>query len=129
MSANTTPIFTLTPRQDVGQVTTANVNRDGTGTPVVIATAGANGTRIDLIRVQAVGATTVGVVRLFIYNGVNIRLYKEILIPAVTPSTSIEAYSFNFRPEEPLVLPSGYSLQATTNNTETFNIHVHGGDY
>jgi hypothetical protein len=69
------------------------------------------------------------VVRLFIYNGVNIRLYKEILIPAVTPSTSIEAYSFNFRPEEPLVLPSGYSLQATTNNTETFNIHVHGGDY
>jgi hypothetical protein len=129
VAANTTPIFTLTPRQDVGQVVTANTNRDGTGTIATIATAGANGTRIDLIRVQAIGTTTTGVVRLFIHDGTNYRLYKEILISAVTPGTTIEAYSYNFRPEEPLALPTGYSLRASTHNAETFNIHIHGGDY
>jgi hypothetical protein len=129
MPANTTPIFTLTPRADVGQVVTANTARDGTGTVATIASAGANGTRIDLIRVQAIVTTTAGVVRLFIHDGTNFRLYKELLIPAATPSTTVEAYSVSYRPDEPLVLPSGYSLRASTHNTETFNVHVHGGDY
>lgn len=129
MPANTSPIFSLVARSDVAQVTTANTARDGTGAVVSICAAGTNGTRIDLIRVQAIVTTTAGVVRLFINNGTNIRLYKELLIPATTPSTTVEAYSVNYRPDEPLVLPSGYSLQASTEKTETFNVIVHGGDY
>ena len=129
MPANTQPIFTLTPRADVAQVTTANTARDGSGTPVTICTAGANGTRIDLVRICATGTTTAGVVRLFIHNGTSAFLYDEILVSAITPSTTVAVFEADYRPAEPIVLPTGYSLRATTHNTETFNILVHGGDY
>ena len=129
MPANTTPIYTNVARADIGQLSIANTNRDGTGTVVTVATAGANGTRIDLIRICATVTTTAGVVRLFIYDGTNYRLYREILVTAITPSTTVEVYSFSFRPDEPLILPSGYSLRASTHNGETFNVHIHGGDY
>lgn len=129
MPANTSPIFTLTARSDVAQVTAANGNRDGTGTIVTVAAAGANGTRIDLIRVQAIVTTTAGMVRLFIHDGTNMRLYKELPISAVTVSATVDGYSVNYRPDEPIVLPSGYSLRASTNNAEAMNVFIHGGDF
>jgi hypothetical protein len=127
---NSAPRFLLpTNCLGVAQLSAANVNRDGTGTIVDITTAGSQGTEITLIRVCASGTTTAGVVRLFIHNGIGYRLYKELMVTAVTPSTAVEAFSIEFTPTKPLILPTGYKIAASTHNAETFNAFAHGGDY
>lgn len=57
------------------------------------------------------------------------RLWRELLIPAITPSTSVAAYSTTISTASgadigymPLVLQAGYSLRASTNNAETYYI-------
>lgn len=132
----TTPNFAKTPRCAIGQISVANPNRDGTGTIETIFTAGIDGSRIDTIVIQAVGTTTAGMVRLFIHDGTNIRLFDEIPVLAFTPSATIPAWSVSVGANAnlatgkyPLVLPSGFSLRASTHNAETFNVFVIGGDF
>lgn len=132
----TTPNFSATPKVGSVAVATANTARDGTGTLGTIFTAGASGSRIDSIVIQASATTTAGMVRLFIHDGTTARLYDEVPVFAVTPATSVPAWSValgNNAPlstgRYPLMLPTGYSLRAATNNAETFQIHAIGGDF
>jgi hypothetical protein len=121
--------YANTPRAAVGQVSVANTNRDGTGTLATIFTAGSSGSRIDDIKIQATGTTTAGVVRLFVHDGTNARLLAENLVTAVTPSTTVEAWSTTLL-NQAIVLPNGWSLRASTNNGETFNVLVtRAGDF
>ncbi len=121
--------YASTPRAAVGQVSVANTNRDGTGTLATIFTAGSSGSRIDDIKIQATGTTTAGVVRLFVHDGTNARLLAENLVTAVTPSTTVEAWSTTLL-NQAIVLPNGWSLRASTNNSETFNVLVtRAGDF
>ena len=114
----------------MGQVTTTNTARDGTGSNLVtVLTAGSFGTRVSKIRVQATGTTTAGVVRIFMKDGTNTRLLFEIMVTAATPSTTVEAFSAERYFDEPFVLPSGWTLIAGTHNSETFNIFCTAGDY
>ncbi len=125
----TTPVFIAAPKTWLGQVTAANTNRDGTGTLVDIVTAGASGSRIDQIDVAALGTVTAGVVRLYLNDGTNTRLFKEVLVSAVTPSTSVEAFRAALSFAEGLVLPTGWKLKASTHNAESFNVFARGGDF
>lgn len=120
------PQFAAMPVLDFVQATAANTNRDGTGTLATVCTAAGNGTKLDRIVIEAVGTTTVGVVRLYVYDGSNNRLWREVLVTAITPSTTVMAYRAEILLEH-FVLPSGYSLKASTHNAETFNIFAHGG--
>jgi hypothetical protein len=132
MAVTATPIFIQTPRAAVGQISTANTNRDGTGTIGTIWTAGANGSLITGIDIQATGTTTAGVVRLFIHDGTNARLWREVLVSAITPSTTVAAYraTLDLSTEgTALWLSTGYSLRASTHNAETFNVTARGGDF
>lgn len=122
--------FASTPRTAVAQVTVANTNRDGTGTLATVITGAATGTRIDDIEITAVGATTAGMVRLFLHDGTSARLLREVPVPAITPSGTVPA--FNFRQEGlGLVLQNGsWSLRATTHAAETLNVAVtRAGDF
>jgi len=111
------------------QISTANTNRNGTGTLGTVITGATNGTRVDDISIVATGTTTAGVVRLFISDGTNIRLWQEILVSAVTPSTTVQVWSYTLL-NQALILKSGWSLQASTNNAETFNVIVtRAGDF
>lgn len=127
--SNTSPIFTLTPRVDVAQISTANTNRNGTGSLSVVLVAGVSGTLVEYVRVQAIGTVTAGVVRLYISGGTQVFLWKEILVTATTPSTSVEAFSAEYVPTKPLVLPPGHAIEASTHNAETFNVFAHAGDF
>jgi hypothetical protein len=125
----TTAQYASTVQNASAQVTTANTNRNGTGTIVSVMTGATNGTRIDDIYIVATGTTTAGVVRLFISDGTNIRLWQEIIVPAVTPSTTVPVFSYTLL-NQALILENGWSLQASTNNAETFNILVtRAGDF
>jgi hypothetical protein len=129
MAANVSPIFTLTPIAACVAISTANTTRDGTGTIGTVWSAGADGGRLEYVRVQATGTTTAGVVRLFIHTGAAYFLWKELLVSAVTPSTTVEAFSAEYVPTAPLALPTGYSLRASTHNAEAFNIVAHAGNF
>jgi len=131
MAANTEPIFALTPVIGAVQITTANTNKDGTGTLGSVVTGGTDGTRITRITIQSIGTTTAGMVRLYIDIGATIHLWKEIGVDAVTGSATVEefVYVLELLGERALVLPSGYILLASTEIGEPFEIIAEGGDY
>lgn len=131
MAANTTAIFPLTPLATPVAISTANTARDGTGTIGTVLTPGADGSRVDGVRIQATGTTTAGVVRLFVRAsaGGTWYLLAEILVTAVTPSTTVQAWSYDWIPQVPLVLASGNLLGASTHNAETFNVHPQAASY
>jgi hypothetical protein len=125
----TTAQYAATVQNAQAQISTANTNRNGTGTIGTVMTGATNGTRIDDIYIVATGTTTAGVVRLFISDGTNVRLWQEILVSAVTPSTTVQVWSYTLL-NQALILESGWSLQASTNNAETFNVIVtRAGDF
>lgn len=122
--------YAATPRTAVGQVTTANTNRNGTGTIATIFTGGSSGSRIDDISIVATGTTTAGVVRLFLNDGTTSYLLQEILVTAITPSTTVQVFSFQLLNQAIILASSSWSLRASTNNAETFNILVtRAGDF
>jgi hypothetical protein len=133
----TTAQFTAQPIIDVAQVSTANTNRDGSGTLVTVATgpstaaAAGVGKRINRVIVQATGTTTAGVIRFYISldSGTTNRLVVEKIIPALTPSTALAAFRIDVGELVGLILPGGGAamLRASTNNAETFNIVAESG--
>lgn len=126
MTANTKPVFALTPKVGLAEISTANTGRDGSGTIVTVITAGDNGSHIDKIKIKAQGTTTAGQISLFLLDGTNTELWKEIEVEAITPSTSVAAFEATVTPDNdddmPLVLPSGWSLGAAPQKSETFNV-------
>lgn len=62
-------------------------------------------------------------------------LWREVLVTAITPSTSQAVFSqamssgsVNDVGYLPLILPTGWSLRAATNNAESYNVIANGGD-
>jgi hypothetical protein len=122
------PQFATTPRIGLGQVTAANTNRDGTGTLVNIITGVAAGTRIQEVVIQATGTTTAGMVRLYLFDGTNNRLFDEFVVSAITVGASTAAFRTS-KSYDNLTLPSAsWILKASTHNAETFNVNALGAD-
>ena len=129
MAANTTPIYSK-----AGQISfsallqTANTAKDGTGATQLIFTAGADGARVERIRIKPVGTNVATVVRIFINNGsdpasaANNVLYAEKTIAANTLSEAAESVlnelpTITDTTAFPLVLPPSYRLYATIGTT------------
>lgn len=136
MAGNTNPIFGLTPNMGpaaVGaRISTANTNRDGTGTLGDVVTGGTNGTRVDRIVITANVTTTAGMVRLFIYDGTNTRLWREVIVTAITVGASTPAFTFTVSSADSnplLVLPSTWKVKAGTHNAESFDVIPHAVDF
>jgi hypothetical protein len=94
MPANTTPIFTLTPKAATARIAAANTARDGSGTLVSLFTAGTNGSRVDFVTFTSSQVTAAAsaqrVQRVFISDesGLNPRLISEVVMSAVTASNT-----------------------------------------
>ena len=121
--------YAATPRTTITVLGAANANRDGNGVINTVITAGASGTRVDDIYVTATGNTTAGQLRLYISDGANINLWQEVLVTAVTPNVTISPWTYSWL-NQGLVLANGYSLRASTNNANTFQMVVtRAGDF
>lgn len=128
--------YASTARNSPVNITTANTNRDGTGTIGTVFTAGASGSRIDRIVIKATSTTTAGMVRLFTHDGSSYFLWREVAISAITPSATVAAFESAMSANNaadigflPLILPTGHSLRASTHNAESFNVIATGGDF
>jgi hypothetical protein len=132
MAVTPTPIFAQAVRHSAVAISTANTNRDGTGTIGTVFTADAtDGSVIDSIQMTATGTTTAGVIRLYKHNGSTAFLWKEILVGAITPSATVAAFMRRLDcslPANACYLPAGWSLRASTHNAEAFNVHAEGFD-
>lgn len=131
---STSANYAGTPKTGVVTISTANAARDGTGTIGTVLIAGAAGSRIDAVDIQATGTTTAGMIRLFVHNGTTAYLLTEIPVLANTPGAATPAWSASVTSQNnlnfPLILQTGYSLRASTNNAESFNvITTQAGDF
>lgn len=127
-----TPAFVATPKIGVASVSTANTNRDGTGTVATVFTAGASGSRVEEVVVKATGDPADSVVTLFLHDGTNFWLFDEFdLGDPAAASTTVSGYRV-CRSYENLVLPTGWSLRAAITVALTSgvcNVFALGGDF
>lgn len=132
------------PRNGNALISTANANRDGTGTLGTVLTGAARntaadppllgGSRIDRLAIQAQGTTTAGMVRLFVYDGTNTRLVGEVPVEPVVPSAVDQAWGARLSADNcdfmPIMLGAGCQLRASTEKAESFAVTViEGGDF
>lgn len=136
MAANTSPIFPLTP--NVGwqsAVATANTAKDmATGTTYLVFTAGANGSRLDTIKVRHRGTnSTATALRVFLNNGsdttsaANNTLYMERTIAANTNSETAESTDYEIALD--IALPANYRVYVTIGTAANLAVTAVGGDY
>lgn len=116
----------LTANTGIVTISTANSNRDGTGTLGTAFTAGTGGSKVKSFIIKATGTTTEGMIRFYIASGGAINLYKEIFVPAVTQTGVVPAFEWVFA--DILNLNSGDTIRVSTEKAETFNIIVNGED-
>lgn len=125
--------YAATPRFEIAQISTANTNFDGTGTITTLFTAGANGSRVDSLGVQAVGNTTAGAIKIF-YRKTSAdtwRLIWSIAVPAVTVNVATGVLpwvwslgSMNW------IFTAGAQIGIATHNAEAFNSYIFdAGDF
>ncbi len=135
---NTTPCHAGPPRAMAPVAfTTANTNRDGTGTiaDVVsnVSPLAPNGCLIRWISVETTAASTItsaGMLRFYIWDTANYRLFREIQVTAITPSATVKGWSLqavtgeadiaNGRWNINLELPPGYKLGVSTHIGDAF---------
>lgn len=136
MAKNEQPIFTRAPILAHATISAANTNLDGTGTIVSVVDGGAEGVLIEQISVKAEQTTTQGKVRLFLSvdAGVTWELWREIDVPPVTPSASVNAFQANLdlvgtALGQLKLADTNHVLGAATENAETFNVFARGGSY
>ena len=124
----TQPAFATIPRIGSAQVSAANTARDGSGTIVTVIAGVAAGTRIAEVVVEATVTTTAGMVRLYLFDGTNTRLFDEIAIAAATPSASVRTTRVSTVYTN-LILPSAsWELRASTHNAEAINVIALGAN-
>jgi len=122
------PVFAVTPRIGAANVSTANTNRDGSGTVATLITGAATGTRIAEIVVQARVTTTAGMVRIYLYDGSSYRFFDEVAIAAATVSASVKGTRVSTSYSN-LILPSAsWSIVVSTHNAESIDVIAFGAD-
>lgn len=128
--------YTSTPRSSSVRISTANTNRDGTGTIGTLFTGGTSGSRVDDISIKATSTTTAGMIRFYksLDNGSTWRLLREVSVSAITPSGTVQSFE-SVLSDLGWILPAGSGgttplLGVSTNNAETFDVMVNrGGDF
>lgn len=122
MTANTTPIYTLTPDVATDHSTTmattlTTATGDYTGASanhVQVHLSGANGSYVRKLRFKAIGTNTASVARIYLNNGsahtsaANNSFYGELSLPATTGVNTAGTVDIDYTME--IALPSGFSI-------------------
>lgn len=130
------PAYAATPvLPSLTQGSTANTNRDGTGTLVTAVTGADPNQVIEQVVIQATGNTTQGMIRFFesIDAGATKKLILEVPVVAVTPSGVQQAFSSVATAGQgsglaqligKAMVGANHILYWATNNAEQFNVEI-----
>lgn len=133
MAMTNNPVFAQTPIVGIATLTTPTaitsraIITGTTGLTQLTATS-TNGTRIDKITIRSKATSVAGMVDVWIYNGTTSYLFDEILISAVTASTTVAAYSIE-KDYQALVLPPTYQLFISVQVQQDLTAFAFGGQY
>lgn len=125
------PLYIQTGQSDGVLFSTANTNLNGTGSVVMFTATTTAGARIEQIHLQALGTTTLGMIRLFIKIGSTYYPLKEVPVTAVTPdgANGVPAWSADLNFNPPLLLEKDASITIATQKAESFSSNITlGGD-
>ncbi len=133
MAANTIPIFPIAPLVGVATLTsptavTSRANITGTTNLTQLTPTSTNGKRIDRVHMHSKGNSSAGSLFIWIYNGTTSYLFDEILISAVTASTTVASFD-SFNNYTTLVLQPTYQLYVSVSVSQDCNVFAFGGDY
>lgn len=120
------PQFANAPIHKWCSISTANANRDGTGTIVDLWSAGERGTVIEKIKAKAEVTTTAGMVRILIHDGSDWALLHEMIVSAITVAADVKSWEEEITVN--MKLPRGWKIGAAPHNAEAFKVHAWGGD-
>lgn len=124
----------LTANTGVATISVGSSSLLGSGS-VTVLTAGDNGTIVRSLIIKSLQPNLEGMIRIFVDTGSGvINLFREIPIPTYpmissTPTPAPIWPMIEINLENPLILKAGYSLKASTENSESFNIIVEGLDW
>lgn len=128
--------YATTPKIGAAALTTGDASRTAPTTVATVFTAGASGSRIDKLTFIGTGTTTATICRWFVYTGSVYFLIAEIPLAAVTPSATNPTASSSINSVVnydllPLIIPTGYSIRATINDTTAGGVNAiaYGGDF
>jgi|Deesub1362B_J571_1020462.scaffolds.fasta_scaffold00472_6 hypothetical protein len=125
----TSPSYASVPlAPDIITISTANPNRDGSGTIASLTTGTTNGVVTEQIRVTAQGNTTAGMIRFFLSKdgGATKVLLLEQVVPPNVAGASASAWSATIDALTGMTLQGTNTiLYVATNNAEAFNVFHH----
>ena len=127
--------YASTPKVGIALLTTADTSLTAPTTVGTVLTAGASGSRIDYIEIMGVATTVASLINLFLYDGTTYSLWQQVPVYAITTSTTTPSFTANLASNSnanimPLVIPTGYSLRATTTVAQTgVKVIAYGGDF
>ena len=133
MTINYNPVFPVAPIVGIATLTSATVvtsraNITGTTNLTQLTATSTNGTRVDAIAVKSKATSVGSCLCIWIYNGTTSFLFDEILVTAVTASTTVDSFSFQ-RFYANLVLPPTYQLFISETVQTDLNVMAFGGTY
>lgn len=107
----------------INTINEANTSLDGSGAIVPVIKANVtNGNIINRITIKALQSTHPGMVRLFINDGHDNYLYKEVIIPESTQASNIPSYKHVI--EGNFYMQKDFSLGASTQLSESFALTI-----
>lgn len=137
--------YVQNPNISWGTILAANTAKDGTGTVITIFTAGPNGSKVDQIKVRALGTNVASVLRLFVNNSqsnatpANNSLIHEVSLAATTLNEAAALTDIDVtipknggEVASPIpYLPAGYKINTTLGTAVAagYQITVHGADF
>jgi hypothetical protein len=131
----TDPAFASVPSLGAALLGAAETNLQVPTQASVVVTAGASGTKIEEIVVEAtatslVASTVAGLVYLFLYDGTTYHLFDVVTVTLITASNTVPGFRQR-NAYANLVLKSGWSLrasQSTVGNASVLKVIAEGGD-
>lgn len=133
----TDPIFSAAPNMGAGLLGNAETDLQVPTTTSTIITAGASGTKIEEIVVEAsksgslVATTVAGLVYLFLHDGSTYHLFDTVAVTAITASTTTAPFRLA-RTYPNLWLKTGWSLRASQSiagNASILKVIGFGADF
>lgn len=124
----TSPSFATTPRIGAVSIATAESSYTSPTNVGTLITGVAAGTRVTEIVVKCAATSAAAIVRVFLYDGTTYWLFDEIVVAAITGSSTVAQHRARTTYDN-LVLPSAsWSVRVTTSVSQTTHVTALGAD-
>lgn len=132
----TTPTFASVPRAASALLGAAETNLQVPTTTSTVFTAGASGSKIEELVVEASNTTltvttVAGLVYVFLHDGTTFHLFDTIIVTAISGSATVQPFRASARYTN-LVIPTAWSVRASQSiagNASLLKFHVLGADF